>query len=186
MTPTTPISPTTPRTPTTPTSSTRGGASGPLRELTTEECWAHLADRGVGRMAYVDRDGPVIVPLNYRVHGGQVWVRTASYDQLAIHLPHQQAAFEVDQVDEHARTGWSVLVRGRAEHVVAGPGASPSDWPDPEPWPDGLRPMTFVLFPSTITGRVLRQADVSPAPGHGPGSIQRRSTGAATGRRGGA
>ncbi len=144
-----------------------------LRELEPEECWHRLASRTVGRMAYVDRDGPVVVPLNYRVVDGNIWVRTASYDQLAVHLPHQQAAFEVDQVDEHARTGWSVLVRGRAEHVVSGPGGSPSDWPDPQPWPGGLRWMTFCLFPREVTGRVLQQGDVSPDPGHGPGSTQR-------------
>lgn len=149
-------------------------ARGALSEMTTEQCWEHLARGTVGRMAYVDRDGPVIVPLNYRVAEGRIWVRTASYDHLAIHLPHQQAAFEVDHVDEHAHTGWSVLVRGHAEHVVAGPGETPGDWPDPAPWPEGLRWMTFALFPTTVTGRVLHQADVSPATGQGrPGSIQR-------------
>jgi hypothetical protein len=152
----------------------RAAAGGALSEMTTEQCWEHLARRTVGRMAYVDRDGPVIVPLNYRVGEGRIWVRTASYDQLAVHLPHQQAAFEVDHVDEHARTGWSVLVRGRAEHVVAGPGESPADWPDPQPWPEGLRQMTFALFPSTVTGRVLHQGDVSPAAGEArPGNVQR-------------
>ena len=55
-----------------------------LHELEPEECWRRLASRTVGRMAYVDRDGPVIVPLNYRVVDGRIWVRTASYDQLAV------------------------------------------------------------------------------------------------------
>lgn len=154
------------------------GRGGSLREMTADECWEHLARCSIGRMAYVDRDGPVVVPLNYRVDDHQIWVRTASYDHLAIHLPHQQAAFEVDQVDEHAHTGWSVLIRGRAEHVMAGPGGSPSDWPDPDPWPGGVRWMTFCLFPREVTGRVLHQGDVAPAPGHGPGSAQRhRATG---------
>lgn len=144
--------------------------------MTSAECWEHLSRKAVGRLAYNDRHGPVVVPLNYRVVDGEIWVRTASYDQLAIHLPHQQAAFEVDHVDEHARTGWSVLVRGLAEHVVAGPGESPSEWPDPGPWPDGVRSMTFCLTPREVTGRVLRQTDVSPSPGHGPGSTQRHPT----------
>ena len=130
-----------------------------LHELEPEECWRRLASRTVGRMAYVDRDGPVIVPLNYRVVDGRVWVRTASYDQLAVHLPHQQAACEVDEVDEAARVGWSVLVRGRAEHVVVGPGGTPRDWPDPEPWPGGLRWTIFCLFPREVTGRELRQPE---------------------------
>lgn len=145
-----------------------------LREMSLEECWEHLATRSVGRMAYNDRHGPVVVPLNYLVADGRIWIRTASYDDLAVHLPDQQAAFEVDSIDEHAHAGWSVLLRGRAEHQVVGRDHPASTWPDPDPWPDGVRRMTFCLDPREVTGRVLRQGTVGPAGGHGPGSIQRR------------
>jgi len=149
----------------------RGGGS--LRELSAEECWERLSECSVGRIAYVDPHGPVVVPLNYQVVDGRIWIRTSSYDQLAVHLPHQHAAFEVDRIDEHSHTGWSVLVRGRAEHVLRGRDAPSAVWPDPEPWPEGVRRMTFCLTPSAVTGRSLQQRDVTPVPGHGPGTIHR-------------
>ncbi len=148
--------------------------NGLLRELSTEECWAHLTAHSLGRIAYVDRDGPLILPFNYLARDGLIWLRTVSYSSLAIHLPGQQAAFAVDHADEHQHTGWSVLVRGRAEHTPGVHPAVPEGGPDPTPWPEGLRSMVFCLTPTAVTGRALRQRDVSPAPGCGPGSIQRR------------
>lgn len=156
--------------------SPRGPSSGgTLREMTVEQCWEHLSRCTVGRMAYNDRDGPVVVPLNYCVADGRIFVRTASYDQLAIHLPHQQAAFEVDQVDEHAHSGWSILLRGRAEHVVVGLGGPSTGWPNPAPWPEGVRRMTFSLLPREITGRILTPSAIRPGPEPAPGAVQRRS-----------
>jgi len=146
---------------------------GVLRELSEPECRQHLSHGTVGRIAYVDPDGPVILPLNYVVQDEQLWIRTASYNQLAIHAAHQMVAFEVDHVDGHARTGWSVLVRGRAEHAKREDERAPSGWPDSAPWPDGIRSMTFCITPQHVTGRALLQGDVRPAPGHGPGTIQR-------------
>lgn len=143
-----------------------------LCELSEQQCWAHLAEHRFGRLAYVQRDGPVIIPLNYVAQDGKLWVRTASYNQLAVHLAGQRAAFEVDEIDERGHSGWSVLVRGRAEHVVDA-GAVAVSWPDPAPWPAGIRTMLFCLTPNEVTGRALKQGDVSPGPGHGPGSIQR-------------
>lgn len=163
------------RTARTPRSSNPPSASrdGLLRELTEAECWEHLEAHHLGRIAYVVDGGPVILPFNYVAHDGRLWLRTTSYSQLAVHLPGQRAAFSVDHVDEHTRSGWSVLVRGRAHHVVGGDRDVPGEAPDPSPWPDGLRRMAFCVTPDEVTGRALSQRDVVPVPGHGPGTIQR-------------
>lgn len=146
-----------------------------LSELTTEQCWQLLSDHGVGRIGYVDRNGPVVLPLNYQVHDGKVYVRTASYDQMAVHLAGQRAAFEIDDADPHTHTGWSVLVRGQAEHVLNSATAVEPGGPESLPWPDGLRGMVFCLTPDLVTGRALRQHDVAPRIGRGPGTVQRRA-----------
>lgn len=155
------------------TTTTRGRAPGSLRELDEAECWQRLADGSVGLLAYVDGDGPVILPLNYVVHEGTVLVRTASYNHLAIHLPGQRVALEVGRHDDHDHSGWSVLVRGRAEHVLAGDLVPPPDWADAEPWADGIRTMVFRVTPTAVTGRVLAARDVTPQAGHRPGAVQR-------------
>ncbi|WP_148616312.1 pyridoxamine 5'-phosphate oxidase family protein [Nocardioides rubriscoriae] len=157
----------------TPSPATSTRRDGLLHELTEAECWAHLRSHHLGRIAYVVDGDPHIVPLNYLARDGLLWLRTTSYSQLAVHLPGQRAAFAVDHVDEHARTGWSVVVRGRAEHVLGAHPEVPSGAPDPSPWPDGLRRMAFCLTPDQVTGRALVQRSVAPAPGHGPGTIQR-------------
>ena len=79
-----------------------------LRELTEQDCWLRLSQHEVGRLAYVHGQGPVIVPLNYLAQDGKIWLRTASYNQMAVHVTGQQAAFEVDEIDDHGHTGWSV------------------------------------------------------------------------------
>lgn len=148
---------------------------GRLRELTEPECWEHLTAHSLGRIAYVGGSGPTILPFNYLAVDGLIWLRTTSYGSPAIHLPGQRVAFAVDHVDDHRRTGWSVLVRGRAEHVTGQHPEVPIGSPDPTPWPDGIRAMVFCLTPDDVTGRALRQADVAPAAGQVPGSTQRRS-----------
>lgn len=155
-----------------PTTTNAATGAGSLRELTGMECWQHLAEHSVGRIAYVEPDGPVILPLNYVAHDGKIWLRTASYDQMAIHLPGMRAAFQVDHVDEHDQSGWSVLVRGRAEHVLADQHPQ-HDGPGSTPWAAGTRTMTFCLTADEVTGRLLHGRDVTPPAGHGPGSIQR-------------
>ena len=144
-----------------------------LRDLSADECWQHLTDQRLGRIAYVVDGRPVVVPLNYLAADGLIWLKTASYTELAIHLPGQQAAFSVDHADEHTHTGWSVLVQGRAEHVLGAHPLVEDPASELSPWPEGTRSMVFCLTPDTVSGRLLRQADVSPAAGRGPGTIQR-------------
>ena len=141
------------------------------RELSDGECWQHLVEHTVGRLAYADRDGPMILPLSYVVQDDAIWFRTASYDQLAIHLPGTRAAFEVDHVDLDHHEGWSVVVRGRAEHVSVDDTTRPEEWPHPVPWPSGIRTMMFRLTPTQVSGRVLSHAGPTSAPG--PGAVQR-------------
>lgn len=144
-----------------------------LRELTDAECWEHLTAHSLGRIAYVVGSGPTILPFNYLVHDGRIYLRTTSYSELAIHLPGRRAAFSVDHADEHSHTGWSVLVRGRADHALGEHPVVPPGSPDPAPWPDGPRSMLFCLTPDEVTGRALRQGDVAPSAGVAPGSVQR-------------
>ena len=153
--------------------STHGGT---LRELDEPECWRYLGVREVGQLAYVDRDGPIILPLNYVAHEGVIWLRTASYNHLATHLPGQRVAFHVGLTDERGHSGWSVLARGRAEHVLGRDVDAPAGWLDSAPWPDGTRSMVFCLTPTEVTGRALSPRDVVPDAEHRPGMVQRHES----------
>lgn len=80
-----------------------------------DECLALLTSTTVGRIGFVHEGRVEIIPVNYRVHGRDILVRTLE-DGILAGLPAQpNVAFEVDHHDDLAGTGWSVLMSGRVE-----------------------------------------------------------------------
>lgn len=83
-----------------------------VRELEAGECRELIARHHLGRVAVDDGDGPVVIPVNYLVDRGRVVFRTDEGTKLQAAQAGAPAGFEVDDVDERRRSGWSVLVRG--------------------------------------------------------------------------
>lgn len=96
----------------------RGAARHPvLAKLTAGECWDRLGTHGIGRIALPVHPGPGVFPVSYSVDGHTVVYRTAERGAAA--AEHSgKISFEVDHIDEHQSTGWSVLIVGIAEHVT--------------------------------------------------------------------
>ena len=67
----------------------------------------------------------------------------------------QNVAFEIDELDELHREGWSVLVRGTV-HRVDPDVASFRERFDPHPWLLAERDAWLVVQPFAITGRRLQ------------------------------
>jgi nitroimidazol reductase NimA-like FMN-containing flavoprotein (pyridoxamine 5'-phosphate oxidase superfamily) len=87
------------------------------RRLTTAECWGLMEVEEVGRLAVTRRDGaPDIFPVNYVVHEGAVYVRSAPDAKVVSLDARPAAAFEIDGRDEDGV--WSVVVRGHAARTV--------------------------------------------------------------------
>jgi uncharacterized protein len=127
--------------------------SGPLArvdQLSKDECLQLLGKKQVGRVAYNDTDGPVVMPVNFAVQDDMVLFRVAPYSQLADRLRDGPASFQVDEVDEEARTGWSVLVRGHAARVHSWELPEPDS--RPYPWAEGGRNLHVRLSPHHISG----------------------------------
>jgi nitroimidazol reductase NimA-like FMN-containing flavoprotein (pyridoxamine 5'-phosphate oxidase superfamily) len=89
-----------------------------LEELSHEECLRQLAYGSyVGHVGFV-RDGrPMILPVNYLFDNEGVVFRTNAGTQLS-DLDGAQVAFEVDDSQPLARSGWSVLVHGTAQRIT--------------------------------------------------------------------
>ena len=126
---------------------------GHLKELTEPECRELLRGQVVGRFAWCEAGGPVVLPVNYRFEHDQVVFRTSAHSELARHFSPGPAAFQIDSVDEFVQSGWSVLVRGRAELL---------EWdehPDhddrPESWAAGSRNVFVRITSERVTGRRL-------------------------------
>jgi nitroimidazol reductase NimA-like FMN-containing flavoprotein (pyridoxamine 5'-phosphate oxidase superfamily) len=135
-----------------------------LEELDEAECLRLIASGGVGRIGYSGRYGPTVMPVNYRLFEGTIVFRTAQDSatdedlRTGIANAEFKVAFEIDEFDTAARTGWNVLIQGSAHHVesdaeraaVAGAGV--------DPWPGGDRELFLRIIPSRVTGRRVSQA----------------------------
>ena len=84
--------------------------------LSEAECRRLLAEQEVGRVAFVDRDFPVVLPVNYVLDGNAIAIHTdrgTKFDR----IPLQRVAFEVDGIERWCQSGWSVLVQGFGQDV---------------------------------------------------------------------
>ena len=85
--------------------------------LPADECRTLLATRQLGRIGLAGGSFPLILPVNYVLDGDAVVIRTDS-PNITASADHTRVAFEVDDVDERTRSGWSVLVQALAEEVT--------------------------------------------------------------------
>jgi nitroimidazol reductase NimA-like FMN-containing flavoprotein (pyridoxamine 5'-phosphate oxidase superfamily) len=133
-----------------------------LEALSVDECWSLASSAAVGRVAVALADGqpPLVVPVNYLVHGERILFRTSAGQKLH-HVVRRSTgfSFQVDQIDPFRHTGWSVLIQGTAEVVDVDerPDVTLEPWvPEREHW--------IRLLPTAVTGRriELHQPDLDP------------------------
>jgi uncharacterized protein len=127
-----------------------------LREIDQAECLDLLAAHQVGRVAYCDDLGPVVLPVNYALDQGTILIQVSPHSNLARHLRTAPTSFQVDEFDDYTQTGWSVLVRGQAGYVD--PADLPADEDRPHTWAEGQRTLHVRITPRDISGRRLLPA----------------------------
>ena len=146
------------------TPTTGGGATSPderwfpshLTDLDQADCLDLLAGHTVGRVAYCDELGPVVLPVNYVLDQGSILIRVSPHSTLAAHLRSGRASFEIDDYDEYNQSGWSVLVRGNVEYAETTD--LPAEDDRPVAWPEGQRSLHVRITPHAISGRRLLSA----------------------------
>jgi nitroimidazol reductase NimA-like FMN-containing flavoprotein (pyridoxamine 5'-phosphate oxidase superfamily) len=121
--------------------------------LEAEECMRLLSSARFGRVGLSTADGPQVLPVNHAVLDGAVVFRTDLYGVLADGTDGEVVAFEVDELDDRMRSGWSVLVVGRAEHVEGQAEVAEAFGRLDGPWAPGPRPLVARIVPSRVTGR---------------------------------
>lgn len=88
-----------------------------LEILPFNECLRLLGSVPVGRLGFFADGEMVILPVNHVIDGQDPVFRTARGSKLSAAEGQNLVCFEADHYDEHTRTGWSVVVTGRAEVV---------------------------------------------------------------------
>ncbi|HEY9522724.1 MAG TPA: pyridoxamine 5'-phosphate oxidase family protein [Thermopolyspora sp.] len=129
-----------------------------ISELDADECLRLISSQEVGRVAFNTPEGPMILPVNYKLYEGAIVFRTAAGGPMDKDLRTRlegvefKIAFEVDRFDETAEEGWSVLVHGGAHHVPSDEVATVAG-ALVTPWAGGVRELYLRIVPQHITGR---------------------------------
>ena len=129
-----------------------------IEELDEDQCLNLISGGGIGRIAYVGRFGPAVLPVNYALRDGAVVFRTAANGPLdedlrtGIDGADYKVAFEIDSIDMATQQGWSVLIQGPAHHVTSAEQDAVRE-AGVEPWAPGPRELFVRIVPSRITGR---------------------------------
>jgi nitroimidazol reductase NimA-like FMN-containing flavoprotein (pyridoxamine 5'-phosphate oxidase superfamily) len=129
-----------------------------MEVLDENECLRLIGPGGIGRIAYVGRFGPAVLPVNYKLQDEAIVFRTTENGPLdedlrtGIANADYKVAFEIDEIDLAAGRGWSVLVQGPAHHVQ-GAGLDAARSAGVEAWAPGDRELFVQIVPSRITGR---------------------------------
>jgi uncharacterized protein len=117
--------------------------------------WALLPPSGVGRVAWVDPTGRImVVPVNYGLDGRTVVLRTGDTTLLDAATAARRCGFQVEDLEPGLRSGWTVLIDGTLSEV------DDEDIVDRlaplvDPWLREPRPHVLLLQVAQVTGRSL-------------------------------
>jgi nitroimidazol reductase NimA-like FMN-containing flavoprotein (pyridoxamine 5'-phosphate oxidase superfamily) len=126
-----------------------------LTALDESACWELLPDSGVGRLAWANPDGRIlVVPVNYGRDVHTIIVRTGDTELLDRARTGTRVAFQVDELEQGLRSGWTILFDGMLDEV---------DEVDRaerlarlvDPWLREPRPYVLMLRVTQVSGRRL-------------------------------
>jgi uncharacterized protein len=128
-----------------------------FEELSEAECGELLAGHHFGRLGVVSDGSVVIFPVNYVFADGRVAIRTDPGTKLSA-AALTRVAFEIDEVDEPARTGWSVLVQGTGYDVTESIDTASEQMRrvPVDAWAPGQKAGWLRIEASSISGRRIR------------------------------
>lgn len=130
-----------------------------FRALNRQECLRLLAKAPVGRVVYTRQALPAVLPVNFSLDtDASVLLCTSPGSDLVAAIDDVVVAFEADEFDAVARSGWSVVVTGRATVVTDPAEHERLARTGPRSWMP-LHDAAFVRIESEmVTGRELRGA----------------------------
>jgi uncharacterized protein len=126
-------------------------------ELERAQCLELLGGVRIARVVLSIKCMPVALPVNVAVLDENAIFSTDRGSKLTAAVEGQVISVEADEIDLMYRTGWSVLVTGRAQLVT-----EPADieWASSrlQPWAPGPHPFLVRVPPTWVSGRRLMWA----------------------------
>ncbi|MCC9711329.1 pyridoxamine 5'-phosphate oxidase family protein [Streptomyces sp. MNU76] len=127
-----------------------------FRELDRQECLRLLAKVPLGRIVHTRQALPAVLPVNFCLDAeGSVLLRTSAASELARAVDGVVVAFEADEVDTVAHSGWSVVVTGRASIVTDPAERARLARTGPRSWVAAPRDVFVRIQAELVTGREL-------------------------------
>ncbi|HUO46028.1 MAG TPA: pyridoxamine 5'-phosphate oxidase family protein [Acidimicrobiia bacterium] len=118
------------------------------------ECLRLIWSHAIGRIGFVDKGEPQILPVQYRLHDNRIVFQSAVGAKLDAAIFRAPVVFEIDGSDESRASGWSVVVHGTARQVEGEDDLTALEALGMEPWVHGPQPMRWIeIVPNEITGR---------------------------------
>ena len=130
-----------------------------LEHLSPAECWALLSLHPVGRIGVLVDSAPEIYPVNHVVDGHTIVFRTDPGSKLRGLERSPSVCFEADGLNIDDRTGWSVLVKGRATELTSAEDVRHVAELPLRFWALGEKAHWVRITPGEVTGRRIHRID---------------------------
>jgi nitroimidazol reductase NimA-like FMN-containing flavoprotein (pyridoxamine 5'-phosphate oxidase superfamily) len=124
-----------------------------LEVLGRDACLCLLAGATLGRIGVSSGALPSVVPVNFRFDGHQILIRTGVGTKLDAAVVNAVVAFEVDQIDPVAHTGWSVMVTGIARELTEPGELIAAGTPPLARWAPGGAHHVIAISTELVSGR---------------------------------
>ncbi len=132
------------------------GDADAIETLDERECWELLELAPMGRIALAAAGEIDIFPLNFAVHAGCLWFRTAPGTKLVELTVHPEVAIEIDGWDEGE--AYSVVVKGTAERLEHGAEIDEAERLQLSAWAPTPKSRWVRVRPRLVSGRRFRRA----------------------------
>ncbi|MFQ1002406.1 pyridoxamine 5'-phosphate oxidase family protein [Modestobacter sp. SSW1-42] len=97
-------------------------------------CLTLLGTAALGRIAFTEGALPAVQPVTFALGDGELYIPTHAGSKVAAASRGAVVAFEVDDVDPLARTGWNVTVVGPSRLIVDSDDVARLDAMGVRPW----------------------------------------------------
>jgi nitroimidazol reductase NimA-like FMN-containing flavoprotein (pyridoxamine 5'-phosphate oxidase superfamily) len=124
-----------------------------LEVLERDECIRLLGTATLGRIGVTSGALPTVLPINFRFDGSRILFRTGVGTKLDAATQNAVVAFEVDEIDPFAHTGWSVVVQGVAHELTDPDELEEVQRPPLARWAPGEDHRVVAIAPEIVSGR---------------------------------
>jgi nitroimidazol reductase NimA-like FMN-containing flavoprotein (pyridoxamine 5'-phosphate oxidase superfamily) len=130
--------------------------------LSEAQCLELIATVRLGRIAFTEGALPAVQPVAFALSDGEVFIPTHRNNKVAIASRGAVVAFEVDDFDALARTGWNVTVVGPSRLISDAGEVDRLDELGAQPWEAPGGHCYVGILAQLVSGRRISRPQAPP------------------------